>query len=166
MADAKKGKHDNKTKRNHCQKHHASSTAHVGGDDNQHINLGLLVMNDIVERKAKEFIKVDEEYDNKYETMLMLEDWWKEEKHKYRAIALPYTNPGENTTVKIDRYTFQLVYPKDNLTYGIDTDRMKRETIQVVDGETGEVMDVNAYDYFCTKPILPKEPYVKVKVEE
>lgn len=128
--------------------------------------MGLLVMNDIVERKAKEFIKVDEEYDSKYETMLMLEDWWKEEKHKYRAIALPYTNPGENTTVKIDRYTFQLVYPKDKLTYGIDTDRMKRETIQVVDGETGEVMDVNAYDYFCTKPILPKEPYVKVKVEE
>ena len=117
-------------------------------------------------RNRNIIIKVDEDYDSKYETMLMLEDWWKEEKHKYRTVALPYTNPGENTTVKIDRYTFQLVYPKDKLTYTIDTDRMKRETIQVVNGETGEVMDVNAYDYFCTKPILPKEPYVKVKVEE
>ena len=123
-------------------------------------------MNDIVEAKAKEIIKIDEDYDNRYETMLMLEDWWEEEKHKYRTVALPYTDPGENTTVKIDRYTFQLIYPKDKLTFGIDTDRMKRETIQVVDGETGEVMDVNAYDYFCTKPILPKGPYVKVKVEK
>jgi len=165
-ADTKKGSNDKQTKRTNCKKHHARSVADVSGDDNFNIRMGLLAMNEIVETKAKEIIKVDEDYDNKYETMLMLEDWWKEEKHKYRTVALPYTNPGENTTVKIDRYTFQLVYPKDKLTYTIDTDRMKRETIQVVNGETGEVADVNAYDYFCTKPILPKEPYVKVKVEE
>ncbi len=126
----------------------------------------LSAMNEIVQVKANQVFKIDEDYDNKYETMLMLEDWWKEEKHKFRTIALPYTDPGENTTVKVDRYTFQLVYPKDRIAYTIDTDRMKREMIQVVDGETGEVSTVNAYEYFCTKPVLPKEPYVKVRVEK
>ena len=123
-------------------------------------------MNEIINAKAKEIFKIDEDYDNKYETMLMLEDWWKEEKHKFCTIALPYTDPGKSTSLKIDRYKFQLVYPKDKITYTIDTERMKREEVQIVDGETGEVTTVNAYDYFCTKPVLPKEPYVKVSVEK
>lgn len=123
-------------------------------------------MNDIIQAKANEVIKVDLDYENKYENMLMLKDWWETEKLKFKKVALPYTNPGENAKVKLDRFTFQLIYPKDELSYEIDTDRMKRETIQVVDGVTGEVTDVNAYEYFCTKPVLPREPYVRVTDEE
>jgi hypothetical protein len=42
---------------------------------------------------------------------------------------------------------------------------MKNETIMVVDAESGELTEVNAYDYFCTKWQY-RSPYVSEREKE
>ena len=56
-------------------------------------------------------------------------------------------------------------YITPKMGIGLDTEKMKESTIWITNAETGELDEVNAYDYFATKKTF-RSPYVQVKEKE
>lgn len=54
---------------------------------------------------------------------------------------------------------FTMVYVEPTTSVRIDTKRMKESSVYVIDAETGELEEVNAYDNFKTS--VKKSAYVK-----
>ena len=115
-------------------------------------------MNEI-ERFNTEVIKLNDEVYDRYERMKADQEWWETIKYQFKQFA-------KDTGIskwQTDRWTMNYIVPKPGT--GLDTERMKNENIQIVDAQTGELVEVNAYDYFCTKRTF-KSPYVSVKERE
>ena len=108
-----------------------------------------------------------EQVEDRYNQLVEASEWMKEFKDKYLdwVLANGMEPGGYSVRLKTKYVDYQVIYPLQKETYVIDTDRMKKTTIQIeeVDGETGEVITrkVNAYDYFNTKPKAAPKPYVK-----
>jgi len=118
-------------------------------------------MNDLIQTKINEVIKTDEEFYQHYENLKTEIEWFDTIKYKFKEIVEPYVAEGCNFSWKNDVFGLQLIKPFQKKTKEIDKDRMKATNIMIVNAESGELEEVNAYDYFATKEKNPTKPYVK-----
>ena len=82
---------------------------------------------------------------DKFEQMRELEEWFSTYKYIFKAFA-------EKTGInKYETDYFRMNYIPDGEQTRADTKRLKEENIWVVDAESGELTEVNAYEYFKTK---------------
>ena len=107
----------------------------------------------------KDVVKVNDEFYEKYEQYLALKDWFETVKFQFGKFA------GETGVSKWTNDRFTLSYIVSKPSKGLDTERMKKESILVPNGQTGELEEVNAYEYFATK-YTKRNPYVKAKENE
>lgn len=107
-------------------------------------------MNDIQQWKNQ---YLTTEFYERYERMKTDLEWWETVKYQFRELC----KDTGITKLETDVFTWNYIVPKGTKT--IDKERMKNETIMVVDAESGELTEVNAYDYFCTKWQF-RSPYV------
>ena len=134
----KKGKHDKQTKRNNCKKHHASSTADVGSNDNFNIRMGLLAMKQIIDNETGEIIEVK---DDNEQTTELLTNAGVLDKEVYEIIdsMLYYQDQfeifrgkledamRENGIKKWDNDYFTATVKEDYLQKRVDTERLKKD---------------------------------------
>ena len=121
-------------------------------------------MSEIARADAFDLLQcTEEEFDQKYNDLLELTDWFKNVKEIFKDSCLENgMQPGDFPVTLKSRYVdLQVIYPKQKVTFTIDEELMKRTEIQIVNDETGEVEEFNAYDYFKTKPKAPSKAYVK-----
>lgn len=111
--------------------------------------------NELIQKWETDVIKLTDEAYERYERMLADIEWFDTLKYKFKEFA---KETGISKWVT-DAWTMNYIVTKPGKR--IDTDRMKKENIMVVNAETGEIEEVNAYDYFCTKYTV-SSPYVKV----
>ena len=116
-------------------------------------------MNELIRKFETEIVHLDDEIYERYERMLSDIEWFDTLKFQFRKFA-EETGINKWTT---DRW--QMSYIEQRPSKAIDTDRMKKENILIVNAETGELEEVNAYEYFCTKTVN-RSPYVKAKERE
>lgn len=115
--------------------------------------------NEVVKHFEQDVVKLDDEFYEKYEQYLALKDWFETVKFEFGKFA---DQSGINKWTT-DRFTMSYIVSKP--AKGIDTERMKKESIMVVNASTGEMEEVNAYEYFCTK-YTKRKPYVMAKENE
>ena len=116
----------------------------------------VVLMNEI--QKWKEQHLTEEFYD-RYERLKTDLEWWETVKYQFKQFC---KETGVNK-LETDVFTWNYVVPKQIKT--IDKDRMKNESVYVIDAESGELTEVNAYDYFCTKWQF-RSPYVTEREKE
>jgi hypothetical protein len=116
------------------------------------------IMNEI-EKFNTEIIHLDDEIYDRYERMKADIEWWDSIKYQFKKFAKE-TGISKWTT---DRWVMNYITPKMGI--GLDTEKMKESTIWITNAETGELDEVNAYDYFATKKTF-RSPYVQVKEKE
>lgn len=115
-------------------------------------------MNEI-QKWENEIIHLNDEIYERYERMKADIEWFETLKFQFKKFA-------EETGIskwETDRWIMNYINPKPSR--GIDTQRMKDEKIMVINAETGELDEVNAYEYFKTKWTF-KSPYVQAKEKE
>ena len=97
---------------------------------------------------------IEKEFFDKYEQYKTLKEWFDTFKYKFQQTGLrkwendvfTCTAIGESTTTKMDEA------------------RLKNTNIYIVNGETGELEEMNAYDFMQQFKIkTPKKGYVQVK---
>ena len=114
-------------------------------------------MNEIVsvEAELKALKIIDDDFEDRYARMKADIDWF--ESVKYQFLKLGFT--GTWTTDE-----FQMSIVRGAKGKVADTDAMKKTQIYIVNGETGELENVNLYDYVQTfKKETTKKDYVMVK---
>lgn len=112
--------------------------------------------NELIKKWEAEVIKLNDEMYERYERYLADKEWFDTLKYQFSQFAKQTGISKWSTDV------WEMDYITPRPSKGIDTERMKNETILVVNAETGELEEVNAYDYFATKNTF-RSPYVKTK---
>ena len=113
-------------------------------------------MNELIKKWEADVVKLTDESFERYQRMLADIEWFETVKYQFKEFA---KQTGITKWVT-DGWEMDCITPKSSK--GIDTERMKKETILVVNAETGELEEVNAYDYFATKH-TERSPYVKTR---
>lgn len=115
-------------------------------------------MNEL-QKFENEIVHLNDEMYDRYERMKADIEWWETVKFKFKEFA-KQTGINKWTT---DRWELNYITPK--MSVGVDTQRMKDSTIWITNAQTGEIEEVNAYDYFATKKTF-RSPYVQSKEKE
>lgn len=113
-------------------------------------------MNELIKKWEADVVKLTDDAYERYQRYLADKEWFETIKYQFGQFA---KETGINKW-ETDMWEMNYIIPKTSK--GIDTDRMKNETILVVNAETGELEEVNAYEYFATKHTY-RSPYVKTK---
>lgn len=116
-------------------------------------------MGDLIKTWETDVIHLNDEMYERYERLKSDLDWWETVKYQFKKFA------SQTGVSKWQTERWDMLYIVPKMTNSLDTDRMKSENIMVVDAESGELIEVNAYDYFCTKKKF-RSPYVKVSEHE
>lgn len=102
-------------------------------------------MNELI---TKEFIEkgvTTDEVLEKIEQQKYLNEWFDTFKYLFKDYCEKYG------FTKWETDYFVMNYISETLSQKVDTKRMKETTIYIANAETGELEEVNAYDYFSYK---------------
>ena len=111
--------------------------------------VGVSAMNDLVTKEMLEVGAVSDEVLDKLEEYKTLNEWFDTFKFEFKKACEEYGIKKWETDY------FLMNYIEDTFTKRVDTNRMKNENIYVVNAESGELEEANAYEYF-SKPSLSK----------
>lgn len=111
--------------------------------------MGLLVMNEITEILERNGIVTKETFD-KIEEYKTAVEWMDTFKYILKAAMKKYNIKKWDS----DDYIFSLI--PDGTQKRVDTERIKNTMIYIPNAETGELEEVNAYEFFC-KNVFVKE---------
>ena len=101
-------------------------------------------MNELITKEMVDGGYVPEVIFDKLEEYKTAVDWFETFKYQFRKIC-------EETGInKWETDYFLLNYIADGVSSRVDTKRMKETNIYVLNGDTGELDEVNAYEYFKT----------------
>lgn len=99
-------------------------------------------MNDLVTKEMLEIGVVSDEILDKLEEYKTSLEWFETFKYKFKELCEEYGIKKWETDY------FLMNYIGDTYSLRVDTNRMKNENIYVVNAESGELEEVNAYEYF------------------
>ena len=99
-------------------------------------------MNEIITKEMLDLGIVTDEICEKVEEALSAKQWFETFKYEVQKVCEKYGFKKWETDY------WSLVYVEEHDSPKVDTKRMKETYFDIVDAETGEVINVNAYEYF------------------
>lgn len=102
-------------------------------------------MNELVTREMLELGVVTDEILDKIETYKASKEWFETFKFVVQKAC------EENGIKKWETDYFSMPYVEETESLRVDTDRMKKTFIYITDALTGEMVEVNAYEFFTKK---------------
>ena len=143
---------DEKGKEKH-EKHNCVYTPRYRSDCSVLICFLVVLMNELVTLEQVQTGTASDEVFDLVEELKTAEDRMRTLKYQFQQLA-------ERTGIKKwETDYFTMVYIEPTTSVKIDTKRMKESSVYVIDAETGEFEEVNAYDNFKTS--VKKSAYVK-----
>lgn len=112
-------------------------------------------MNELITREMVETGVASDYVLNKIEEYKTAVEWMDTFKYEFQKFC------EENGLKKWETDYFNMNYIGLTFQNRVNTNKMKNSSIYVIDGETGELVEVNAYDYFLTKS--PMKAHVTYK---
>lgn len=99
-------------------------------------------MNDLVTKEMLQVGTVSDEVLDKLEEYKTLNEWFDTFKFEFKKACEEYGIKKWETDY------FLMNYVGESKTLKVDTKKMQNESVYIVNAETGELEEVNAYEYF------------------
>ena len=112
-------------------------------------------MNEIITREMLDLGVVTDEILDKYEQYRESCEWMETFKFQFKKFC------EEQGYSKWETDYFFMNYVAETTSVRVDTQRMKETDIYIADALTGELEEVNAYEFFCKKSVV--KPHVTFK---
>ena len=117
--------------------------------------LRLSAMNELITREMLDMGVVTDEILDKYEQYRELSEWMETFKYQFKKFC------EEHGYSKWETDYFFMNYVGETVSTRVDTQRMKETDIYIADALTGELNEVNAYEFFSKKSVV--KPHVTFK---
>lgn len=111
----------------------------------------------LITREMLELGIVTDEILDKIEEYKASKEWFEIFKHSVQKAC------EENSIKKWETDYFSMIYIEETKSPKIDTDRMKNTMIYIADAVTGELVEVNAYEFFTKKSAVKAHMTFKEK---
>ena len=123
--------------------------------DIDHDGLGVWIMNELITKEMLEGGYVPEVIFDKLEEYKTAVEWFETFKYQFKKFC------EEHGYSKWETDYFFMNYVGETVSTRVDTQRMKETDIYITDALTGELNEVNAYEFFSKKSVV--KPHVTYK---
>ena len=123
--------------------------------DVDHDGLGVWIMNELITKEMLEGGYVPEVIFDKLEEYKSSVEWFETFKYQFKKFC------EEHGYSKWETDYFFMNYVGETTSVRVDTQRMKETNIYITDALTGELNEVNAYEFFSKKSAV--KPHVTFK---
>ena len=120
-----------------------------------HDGLGVRCMNELITKEMLEGGYVPEVIFDKLEEYKSAVEWFETFKYQFKKFC------EEHGYSKWETDYFFMNYVGETTSVRVDTQRMKETNIYITDALTGELNEVNAYEFFSKKSVV--KPHVTYK---